>query len=237
MVDLSTYIQENNQAQLIGIFKKKYNSLYNKIKHDWTSQHDILLVSMCGKSKDEDSKDKKVYARNMYTGPANQLLVNNLNYDKIDWIILSGGYGCMSQRSQINYYTDVIMDLTTDSLKGLSDFLKYQEDLVRFIKKGNYKHIIFTLSDTWMCTLDLEEICQATSDDCEIICFLTKNRQNDKDFKIPDKITNIKIPDSWLKKFGSGRISIHEKIAVDYINYLLEHPNTSIKRFINTVVN
>lgn len=234
MKNLTTYIKESEQSQLKYSFKKKYNELYNKITHNFTPKNDILLISMCGHTKDKNAKNKKIPAKNLFIGPANTILADTIPNLNVDWIILSGGYGLMHSDTMINFYDDVIMNLSDTTLKELKDFCKYESDLINILKKANYKKIILTLSDTWMIMLDFENINKYLNKNCEIIGFLTDKRLNDKDFKIPENFININIKEIYLKKFGAGMISIKEKIVSEYLKYLDEHDykNISIETFI-----
>ena len=224
--------QNKRQANLRWRFKDKYDSLYSKISHTITPKHSTLVVSMCGASKDPNSKKDKVYARDMYLGPANTILKETLPNLPVDWVIFSGGYGLMSQTAKINYYTDVIMDLTKENLHEMMDYLKYQSDLLKIIKKGNYKRIIFVISDRWMYTLDLKELGEAAGKGCEFITFLTPDRLDDEDFEKPDNMINIEVKKSWLQLFGAPNIAIKEKIITDYLTYIHDNSDIDIREFI-----
>lgn len=232
MRTLFDFILEEDQSHLKHRFKKKYSDLYNSINHNITPKHETLVISMCGATKNAKSKKEKIYAREMYMGQANQILLKTLPNVNTDWIILSGGYGLMNQTSKINFYTDVVMDLNDSTLKDLRDFCKYQEDLIKILKKGNYKRIIFTISDTWMIMLNLKEIAEIVGDKCELIGFLTSKRMNDKEFEIPSTFKNININQSNLKQFGAGMICIKEKITTEYLKYLQDHKDISMEKFI-----
>lgn len=232
MKKLFDYITETEQSNLKYRFKQKYSDLYNSISHNITPKHETLVISMCGATKNTKGKKEKIYAREMFMGPANQTLLKVLPDLKTDWIILSGGYGLMNQTTKINYYSDVIMNLNDSVLKELKDFCKYQEDLIKVLKKGNYKRIIFTISDTWMIMLDLKEISEVVGDKCEMIGFLSDKRMNDKEFEIPSNFKNINIKQSNLKQFGAGMIYIKEKITVEYLKYIEDHDDISIEKFI-----
>lgn len=232
MKSLFDFILEEDQAHLKYRFKKKYEELYNSISHNVTPKHKTLVISMCGATKNIKGKKEKIPAREMFMGPANQTLLKVLPDLDVDWIILSGGYGLMNQTTKINYYTDVIMDLSDTELKNLRDFCKYQEDLIKVLKKGNYNRIIFTISDTWMIMLNMKEISEVVGDKCELIGFLSDKRMNDKDFEIPDNFKNIKINQSNLKQFGAGMIYIKEKITSEYLKYLQDHEDISMEKFI-----
>jgi len=224
---------DEDQAHLKYRFKQKYDDLYKRINHTITPEHSILVVSMCGGKKNPDSRKDKVEAREMYIGPANQILNDNLPNLPVDWVILSGGYGLMSQHAKINYYTDVVMELTKEKLHDMMDYLRYQRDLKKILEKGNYKKVIFTISDRWMYTLNLKELAEAAGSGCEFITFLTPQRLDDDDFEKPDNITNIEMKKSFFKIFGAPRVSMKEKITTDYLKYIHENSDISIAEFIN----
>jgi hypothetical protein len=237
MRNLYTYFIEasensQEQANLRWRFKDKYDSLYKKISHTLTPKHSTLVISMCGAEKNPDSKKEKVFARDMYMGPANTILKESLPNLPVDWVILSGGYGTMNQTSRINYYTDVIMDLTKENLHDMMDYLKYNSDIKKIIEKGNYKRIIFVISDRWMYTLNLKELGDTAGKGCEIITFLTPDRLNDDDFEKPDNMINIEIQKSYLKIFGAPMIAIKEKITSLYLEYIHKNSDIDIREFI-----
>ena len=182
MKSLFNYIFEDTSSGLKYRFREKYEKLYSKINHFFTPKHSILVVSMCGGQKRKDSKDEKVEARTMYTGVPNQTLLKDLPDLPVDWIIFSGGYGLMNSTTKINYYTDVVMNLSAGSLEEMSDFLRYNDDLKKIVKAGHYKKIIFTLSDRWMRTLNLKEIGDAAGSGCEMYGFLAVKRVRDGGF-------------------------------------------------------
>lgn len=124
------------------------------------------------------------------------------------------------------------MDLSDETLKELKDFCKYEEDLIRIIKAGHYKKIIFTLSETWMTMLDMNKIAEAAGEKCELIGFLTSKLLNDEDYHLPKTFINVDIKDSYLQKFESGYIAIKEHIVTKYLERLESNPNLKIETFV-----
>lgn len=226
MKSLFKYLTESKST--VDTFKKKYSRLYNKISHSFTPKHDTLVISMCGETKYE-GRDR-IYAREMYKGPANQTLLKVLPDLPVDWLILSGGFGMMNQTSKIHTYTDVIMELTDTELKDLKDFVKYTDDIERHIKKGNYKEIYVTLSHIWITLIDWNRIVEAAGEKCQIVVFV-----NDKDYEdMPSSIINIPINTDMTAKFHAGMIMLKEKIVTDFLTYKQEHKSATIKRFISS---
>lgn len=233
MKSLYTYIcEELSNDKLIQKFKNKYSRLYNSIPHNLNPKNDILVISMCGATKNEKGKKEAIPAKEMFMGPANQTLLKGLDGLDVDWIILSGGYGMMNCNTKINFYDDVIMDIPKTDLKEMDSFLRYNEDLIKVIKKGNYKEIIFTLSDRWMNIIDLERIAEAAGENCKLITFLADNRKDDSNYKVPSSVININILLSYLKRFGAGIICIKEKITSEYLKHKKDYPDADIKTFI-----
>lgn len=221
------------QDELIHEFKRKYDSLYPRIKHNFEPQHDTLVVSMCGAKKNPISMKQKIYARDMYLGPGNTLLRKNIPTLPVDWVILSGGYGSMWQTSYIRYYDDVIMDISKAKLRDMGDYLRYHRDLKRLIKRGNYRRIIFTISDRWINTINLKELGELAGDKCELIVFLSHERLRDKKFLHPQNMINIDIPHTYLPLFGAPLTAIKEKITISYLKYINENPEIGITDYIN----
>lgn len=236
MKSLFESILEADQSHLKYRFKQKYDELYAKINHTITPKHSILVVSMCGEKKEPSSKKEKVLAREMYLGPANQTLLKSLPELPVDWVIFSGGYGLMSQTAKINYYTDVIMDLTKEKLREMSDYLRYQRDLKKILEKGHYKKVIFTISDRWMYTLDLAELQEAAGKGCEFITFLSQDRMDQEDFTKPSNHTNIVYKNEYFEPFGATRLFLKEKIVTQYLQYIHDNSDIDIKEFIRRKV-
>lgn len=226
MQSLFAYITEEKQSALVTEFKRKYYTLYNEISHTFTPKHDTLVISMCGETK-YTGKDE-IPAREMYKGRGHQTLLKTLPDLPVDWIILSGGYGCMNQISKIHTYTDVIMDLTDTQLDEIKDYTKYTEDLVRNIQKGHYKEIYITLSHTWIRLIDWNKIIEASGDGCKIYAFPI---DKDKD-RMPDPIIKLSpFSHSTLKRFHENRLYLKEKIISDFLKYKQDHKSAELRKF------
>lgn len=212
---------------LVDKFKAKYSRLYHKVNHSFTPEHSTLVISMCGDSKYE-GRDK-IYARDMFQGPANQTLNKVLPDLDVDWIILSGGWGMLNQTTKIHTYDDVITELSDSELESLKDFVKYTDDLERHLKKGHYREIYVTLSHIWITMIDWERIVDAAGENCQIVVFAT-----DKDYeKMPKSIINISLNDTLAKRFHAGTFSLKEKIVADFLTYKKDHKNATIKQFVS----
>lgn len=236
MKTLFNFILETDQAHLKYRFKQKYSDLYSQVHHTITPKHDILIVSICSKTKDTSAKKRKMPARDVYLGRANQILSEALPDLPVDWVILSGGYGLISSNTEINYYQDAIAELSKEKLREMSDFLGYQSDLKKILEKGHYKKIIFTISDRWVYTLDFSELQKVAGEDCEFITFMSRDRMDQEDFPKPTNNTNIVYKKQYFSAFGSPNISLKEKITVDYLKYIQDHKDIGIKEFIRRVV-
>lgn len=224
MRSLFAYITEAKQSALVTEFKRKYYKLYNEISHTFTPKHDTLVISMCGATK-YTGRDR-IPAREMYVGQANQTLLKSLPDLPVDWIILSGGYGCMNQTSKIHTYTDVIMNLSETELGEIKDYTKYTEDLVRNIQKGHYKEIYVTLSHVWLRLIDWDKIAEATDPSCKIYAF-----PGDKD-KMPDSIIKLSpFSQSAAEKFHADKMSLKEKVISDFLKYKQDHKSAELRKF------
>lgn len=232
MISLFQYIYESVQEDLIKKFKSKFSSFYQKVSHTITPKHDILIISQCGDTKDTSAKSEKVPAHDLYLGPANKILNEELPQLDVDWVIMSGAYGLISNDEYINYYDDVHIEITPTTYKEMQDFTKYSEDLCKIVKKGNYKKIIFTVGIRFIYSIDFNELKQAAGDECEIIVFLPKQIRHDDDFEIPDSITCINIARGMLKTFHCAELFAKERITVEYLKYIKDHKDINIEQFI-----
>ena len=234
MIGLKEYISiyESKQEDLIKQFKRDYKNHYSKVYHTIKSESDILIISQCGATKNIISKDKKIHAKDMYIGPANKLLRDNLDGLNVDWVILSGAYGLINSETKINYYDDVFMDISPKTYIDLKDFTKYNEDLISIIKNHKYKKIIFTVGIRFLYSFNFQEISNYIDDDCEVIISLPDQLEDDDDFIIPKNITTYKITDDIYKRFHCAEIFAKERIAIEYVKYIRKNKDIGFKNFL-----
>lgn len=169
MISLYKFITEAVSENTIQKFKQAYKRRYDSVNHTMNPKHRTLVIINCTDVKSEECKDHPQSAIDAYVGQGTDWVRDAHKNDNIDIMICSGGYGLISADTKIDYYEGTFHKIPDSTREEMSDFLKYNEDLVKLIKKGNYSRIVFAISKLWSNLLDYKEISEVAGDNCELI--------------------------------------------------------------------
>lgn len=184
MISLYKFITEAISEKTIQKFKQMYKRRYDSVNHTANPRHRTLVIINCTQTKSDECKEHSQKAIDVYIGEGTNWVRDAYKNDNIDIMICSGGYGLISADTEIDYYDDIFHEMPDSTRGEMSDFLKYNEDLVKLIKKGNYNRIVFAISSVWSNLLDYKEISKVAGDKCELID-LTNEDTPDEYIKIP----------------------------------------------------
>lgn len=225
MISLYKFITEAVSEKTIQKFKQTYKRNYDSVNHTINPKHRTLVIINCSQTKSDECKEHSQKAIDAYTGQGTDWIRDAYKNDNIDIMICSGGYGLISADTKIDYYDDVFHEFPDSTRKEMSDFLKYNEDLVKLIKKGNYNRIVFAISSVWSNLLDYKEISEAAGDKCELIDLTNEDT--------PAEYTKIPLFSiSTLRRLQAGRFNCRYKF-IQLLSHEMKNngDNIDIKKF------
>lgn len=226
MKSLCSYICESGKLEK---FKQQYSVRYSRVNHDITPSHKILVITQCTKTKNEKGENEAIPAHELYLGEGGtRFLKDVLPKQPVDWIIISGGYGVVSHDTKIRYYMDNIHSLSDGDLADMSDFLKWQKDIMSIMKKGQYNTVVLCCSHFYINALDLDEFADEFPD-TEFVVF-------EDDIDAPEKFTRIDLTLKAREKFHAGMVFIKEKITCDWLEYIKNHKYININQFVKKII-